>query len=239
LSSLPEAKVRGLGPKAFSFNVKGGRCETCKGAGRIKLEMNFLPDAYILCEDCGGLRYSPDMLNLRWKGKNIAEILQFSFLEAADFFSFDIKLKAMMGLMVETGLGYLSLGQSSPTLSGGEAQRVKLVSEMSKGILTRKNINQNAPNAGNLYILEEPSIGLHSTDCVKLMHLLHRLVDDGHTVLVIEHNLDLLANADYLVEIGPKGGDDGGKILFSGKPEAIVEVKGSPTAPYLEPILNN
>jgi excinuclease ABC subunit A len=179
------------------------------------------------------------MLNLRWKGKNIAEILQFSFLEAADFFSFDIKLKAMMGLMVETGLGYLSLGQSSPTLSGGEAQRVKLVSEMSKGILTRKNINQNALNAGNLYILEEPSIGLHSTDCVKLMHLLHRLVDDGHTVIVIEHNLDLLANADYLVEIGPKGGDDGGKILFSGKPEEIVEVKGSPTAPYLKPILNN
>ena len=239
LSSLPEAQVRGLGPKAFSFNVKGGRCETCKGAGRIKLEMNFLPDAYILCEDCGGLRYSPDMLNLRWKGKNIAEILQFSFLEAADFFSFDIKLKAMMGLMVETGLGYLSLGQSSPTLSGGEAQRVKLVSEMSKGILTRKNINQNALNVGNLYILEEPSIGLHSTDCVKLMHLLHRLVDDGHTVIVIEHNLDLLANADYLVEIGPKGGDDGGKILFSGKPEEIVKVKGSPTAPYLKPILNN
>ena len=145
----------------------------------------------------------------------------------------------MMGLMVETGLGYLSLGQSSPTLSGGEAQRVKLVSEMSKGILTRKNINQNALNVGNLYILEEPSIGLHSTDCVKLMYLLHRLVDDGHTVIVIEHNLDLLANADYLVEIGHKGGDDGGKILFSGKPEEIVEVKGSPTAPYLKPILNN
>ena len=239
LSSLPEAQVRGLGPKAFSFNVKGGRCETCKGAGRIKLEMNFLPDAYILCEDCRGLRYSPDMLDLRWKGKNIAEILQFSFVEAADFFSFDIKLKAMMGLMVETGLGYLSLGQSSPTLSGGEAQRVKLVSEMSKGILSRKNLNQNTLNAGNLYILEEPSIGLHSSDCVKLMHLLHRLVDDGHTVIVIEHNLDLLANADYLVEIGPKGGDDGGKILFSGKPEEIVKVQGSPTAPYLKPILNN
>lgn len=239
LSSLPEAQVRGLEPKAFSFNVKGGRCEKCKGAGRIKLEMNFLPDAYIICEDCKGLRYSPGMLDLRWKGKNIAEILQFSFVEAADFFSFDIKLKAMMDLMVETGLGYLSLGQSSPTLSGGEAQRVKLVSEMSKGILSRKNHYPNTLNKGNLYILEEPSIGLHSSDCAKLMDLLHRLVDDGHTVIVIEHNLDLLANSDYLVEIGPKGGDGGGEILFSGKPEDLLKVKGSPTAPYLQPILNN
>ena len=234
LSSLPEAQVRGLGPKAFSYNVKGGRCETCKGAGRIKLEMNFLPSTYILCENCRGLRYSPDMLDLRWKGKNIAEILQFSFVEAADFFAFDIKLKAMMDFMVETGLGYLSLGQSSPTLSGGEAQRVKLVSEISKGILSRKNLNKNTLRKGNLYILEEPSIGLHASDCLKLMRLFRRLVDDGNTVIVIEHNLDLLANSDYLVEIGPGGGEDGGKILFSGKPEDILKVKGSPTGPYLK-----
>ena len=238
LSSLPESHVRGFRPKDFSFNVKGGRCETCKGAGTIKLEMNFLPDAYIDCNDCKGSRYSPDILDLRWKGKNIAEILQFSFVEAADFFAFDIKLKEVMNMMVETGLGYLSLGQSSPTLSGGEAQRVKLVSEMSKGFFSKKKLDQNISNGGNLYILEEPSIGLHASDCVKLMHLLNRLVDEGNTIIIIEHSLDLLANCDYLVEIGPKGGEDGGKILFSGKPSEIVNTKGSPTASHLESVLN-
>ena len=146
-----------------------------------------------------------------------------------------------MGLMVETGLGYLKLGQSSPTLSGGEAQRVKLVSELSKGVATGKTVARYTASRqrGNLYLLEEPTIGLHSADCVKLLHLLHRLVDDGHTVVVIEHHLDILADADYLVELGPGGGNEGGRILFSGKPEDILKTEGSPTAPHLEKVLGN
>lgn len=221
-SSLPEAKMRGFSAGTFSFNTRGGRCESCQGAGRIKLEMNFLPDTYLVCDDCQGRRYGEELSEIRWNGKNIAEVLQMSFAEAAEFFNFHHELKSTLDLMVETGLDYLTLGQSSPTLSGGEAQRLKLVSELSKG---RKD--------GNLYILEEPTIGLHASDCERLIHLLHRLIEQGHTVIVIEHNLDVIQEADYLVEIGPEGGEQGGKIQYQGTVQGLRNSKNSATAPFL------
>ncbi len=232
-ASLPEAKMRGMNSGTFSFNTKGGRCEKCKGAGRIKLEMAFLPDTYINCDACNGLRYGPELDDIRWKGKNIGEVLNMSFEEAADFFDFHSHLKAMLNLMVETGLGYLNLGQSSPTLSGGEAQRLKLVSELAKGLQTYTERSRGI-RPRNLYILEEPTIGLHLRDCERLIELLHRLVDQGHTVIVIEHHLDLIAEADYVVEVGPGGGDKGGRILYQGKVSGLLKRKSSPTAPYLK-----
>jgi len=229
-AALPDAKMRGLSASAFSFNTAGGRCESCKGAGMRKLEMNFLPDASVVCEDCGGKRYRGDLLDIHWREKSIADVLAMSFEEAADFFAFDHRIQAVLSLMVETGLGYLQLGQPSPTLSGGEAQRLKLVSELAG--------STGGPAGGeNLYLLEEPTIGLHLKDCERLTGLLHRLVDDGHTVVVIEHQTDILAEADYLVEVGPGGGDHGGKLLFAGIPEDLKEVKTSPTAPCLKPLL--
>lgn len=235
MTTLPEAKARGLAAGYFSFNMKGGRCETCKGAGRVKLEMHFLPDAYLPCDDCKGMRYGEDALDLQWRGKSVGEMLDMSFREAAEFFAFDRKLGAVMNLMVETGLGYLKLGQSSPTLSGGEAQRVKLVAELAKGLYLELS---RGGSKGNLYLLEEPTIGLHPSDCEKLLRLLHRLVDEGHTVVVIEHHADVLAEADYLVEIGPGGGQDGGRLLYAGSPEKLVETGGTPTSPFLEDVLN-
>lgn len=235
-AALPEAKMRGMAPGTFSFNTRGGRCEKCKGAGRIKLEMAFLPDTYVDCDACHGTRYGPELEDIRWKDRNIGEVLDMSFEEAAEFFDFHSHLKAMLDLMVETGLGYLKLGQSSPTLSGGEAQRLKLVSELAKGLQTRTERSRGL-TPQNLYILEEPTIGLHLSDCQKLIGLLHRLVDQGHTVIVIEHHLDLLAEADYLVEIGPGGGDRGGRILYQGKVSGILQRKSSPTAPFLQRIL--
>ncbi|WP_309382428.1 excinuclease ABC subunit UvrA [Cerasicoccus frondis] len=235
-ATLPEAKMRGLTPGAFSFNTKGGRCETCKGAGRIKLEMAFLPNSYQPCDECGGLRYGKEMLDLRWNGKNIADVLDMTFEEAAAFFDFHSRLSDLMQLMVETGLGYLTLGQSSPTLSGGEAQRLKLVSELAAGLPSFKEKSRNILRR-NLYILEEPTIGLHLSDCQRLIELLHRLVDQRHTVIVIEHNLDLIAEADYAVEIGPQGGDGGGKILYQGAVKGLAEQAACPTAPYLKSLL--
>ena len=233
---LPEAKMRGHAPGTFSFNTKGGRCEECKGAGRIKLEMNFMPDTYVACDACGGQRYGAELLDLRWNGKNIADVLAMTFEEAAEFFSFHSRLHAMLTLMVETGLGYLTLGQSSPTLSGGEAQRLKLVSELTKGLPTFQDRKRGIVSQ-NLYVLEEPTIGLHLADCERLIELLHRLVDQGHTVVVIEHHLDLIADADYVVEIGPEGGEAGGKILFQGTVDALAKRKDSPTAPFLREVL--
>ncbi|WOO43065.1 excinuclease ABC subunit UvrA [Rubellicoccus peritrichatus] len=232
-ANLPEAKMRGFSPGTFSFNTKGGRCETCKGAGRIKLEMNFLPDTYTDCEDCGGSRYGSELTDIRWNGKNIADVLKMSFEEAAEFFDFHSRLKDMLGLMVETGLGYLTLGQSSPTLSGGEAQRLKLVSELAKGLPSFKEKSRGILRH-NLYLLEEPTIGLHLSDCRRLIELLHRLVDQGHTVVVIEHHLDVIAEADYLVEVGPEGGEAGGHILFQGEPIGILKNNASPSAPFLK-----
>jgi excinuclease ABC subunit A len=232
-ASLPEARARGYSAGTFSFNTKGGRCETCKGAGRLKLEMNFMPDTYVTCEDCNGRRYGVELDELRWNGKNIADALLMSFEEAAEFFSFHTGLKGLLEAMVETGLGYIALGQYSPTLSGGEAQRLKLVSELAKGMPTYKE-RQYDKGQGNLYILEEPTIGLHLSDVERLIELLHRLVDKGHTVVVIEHHLDVIADADYLVEIGPNGGDAGGELLYQGAVEGIKQTKASVTAPFLK-----
>ncbi|MDG1241355.1 MAG: excinuclease ABC subunit UvrA [Opitutae bacterium] len=232
-ASLPEARARGYSAGTFSFNTKGGRCETCKGAGRLKLEMNFMPDTYVTCEDCNGRRYGAELDELRWNGKNIADALLMSFEEAAGFFSFHTGLHGLLQAMVETGLGYIKLGQYSPTLSGGEAQRLKLVSELAKGMPTFKERQYNK-GQGNLYILEEPTIGLHLADVERLIELLHRLVDKGHTVVVIEHHLDVIADADYLVEIGPNGGEAGGKLLYQGAVQGIKKIKASVTAAFLK-----
>tara|TARA_R100000027_G_scaffold254_1_gene287 strand:- start:15689 stop:21214 length:5526 start_codon:yes stop_codon:yes gene_type:complete len=231
-AQLPEAKMRGIDSSGFSFNTKGGRCESCKGAGIRKLEMNFLPDASVICEECEGKRYRGDLLDIHWRGKSIADVLAMSFEEAADFFSFDRRIQENLSLMVETGLGYLRLGQPSPTLSGGEAQRLKLVSELAGSATGPKG-------SENLYLLEEPTIGLHLKDCERLTRLLHRLVDEGHTVIVVEHQPDILAEADYLLEIGPEGGHRGGELIFSGTPEELVQVPKSPTAACLRPLLRS
>ncbi len=231
-AKLPEANMRGYTAGTFSFNTKGGRCETCKGAGRVKLEMNFMPDTYVTCEDCNGRRYGSELDELRWNGKSIADVLAMSFEEAAAFFSFHTQLSSLMQLMVETGLGYITLGQYSPTLSGGEAQRMKLVSELAKGQPSFKERQYNK-GQGNLYILEEPTIGLHLADVERLIELLHRLVDKGHTVIAIEHHLEVIQDADYLIEIGPDGGDAGGQLLYQGDVTGIQKIKNSPTAQFL------
>lgn len=235
ISNLPEAKVLGLSSGDFSFNVQGGRCENCKGAGVIKVEMNFLPDSYIKCEQCLGKRYKDELIQLRWHGKNIAEILEMTFEEAEVFFHFDEVLCKTFSLMTQTGLGYLKLGQTSPTLSGGEAQRLKLASELAKGIELKSKRNSNLKK--NFYVLEEPTIGLHPQDCEKLTFLLHKLVDDGHTVVVIEHDVDLIAEADYVIEIGPKGGLSGGKILHEGTIKSLLKSKKSQTAAFLKKVI--
>ena len=228
--------MRGYTPSTFSFNTKTGRCETCKGVGRVKLKMNFLPDTYVKCEDCRGRRYGSQLEDIRWKGKSLADVLNMTFEAAAAFFAFHVRLQEMLGLMVETGLGYLTLGQSSPTLSGGEAQRLKLATEIAKSLQNHKE-RKRGQVPQHLFLLEEPTIGLHLSDCEKLILMLHRLVDLGHTVIVIEHNTDILAEADYLVEVGPKGGDLGGRILYQGSPEGILKLKNSPTARYLRNVL--
>ena len=231
-ASLPESKIRGYTASRFSFNTAGGRCETCAGAGRIKLEMAFMPDTYLPCDNCRGSRYSADLADIVWKGKTIGEVLQLTFEEAAQFFDFHSQLSQVCQLMVDCGLGYLTLGQSSPTLSGGEAQRLKLVTELSRGLASYKERSRGM-QPHNLYLLEEPTIGLHLSDCEKLIRVLHSLVDQGHTVIVIEHHLDLLAEADYIVELGPVGGPDGGELLYQGPLAGLLKVKRSPTAPYL------
>ena len=191
-----------------------------------------MPDTYVVCEDCNGLRYGEELRELHWKGKSIADVLQMTFNEAVEFFDFHSQLSEIMKLMVETGLGYLTLGQSSPTLSGGEAQRMKLVTELAKGLQNYKERSRGIRRQ-NLYILEEPTIGLHLSDCEKLIRLLHKLVDQGHTVIVIEHHLDLIAEADYVIEVGPEGGPKGGKILYQGTLDKLLACKRSITAPYL------
>ncbi len=231
-ASLPESKIRGYSASRFSFNIAGGRCETCGGAGRIKLEMAFMPDSYLPCDACGGSRYGPELNDITWKNRTIGQVLQLTFDEAVAFFDFHSQLKAVCQLMVDCGLGYLTLGQSSPTLSGGEAQRLKLVTELTKGLQTYTERSRGIA-IRNLYLLEEPTIGLHLSDCEKLIKVLHNLVDQGHTVVVIEHHLDLLAEADYIIELGPGGGPHGGEILYQGPLDGLLKVKKSPTAPYL------
>jgi len=231
-AALPEAKIRGYTAARFSFNTTGGRCPACEGAGRIKLEMAFMPNTYLPCDDCRGLRYGPDLADITWKSKSIGQVLQLTFEEAATFFDFHSQLSQVCQLMIDCGLGYLTLGQSSPTLSGGEAQRLKLVTELSSGLASYRERSR-GERPRNLYLLEEPTIGLHLSDCERLIRVLHSLVDQGHTVVVIEHHLDLLAEADYIIELGPVGGPDGGELLYQGELAGLLKIKRSPTAPYL------
>ena len=225
-SMTPEAKVRGYKPGRFSFNVRGGRCETCKGDGTIKIEMHFLPDVYVPCETCHGRRYNRETLEVRFKGKSIADVLGMSIEDALQFFAKIPKLRRRLQTLHDVGLDYVKLGQPATTLSGGEAQRVKLASELSK-IATGRT----------LYILDEPTTGLHFADIEKLLEVLQRLVDNGNTVLVIEHNLDVIKQADWIVDLGPEGGEAGGEVLATGTPEDIAAVEGSYTGQFLREVL--
>ena len=225
-ASTNEAKIRGYGPGRFSFNVKGGRCEACCGDGLVKIEMHFLADVYVPCEVCHGARYNRETLEVHYKGKNIAQVLDMTAEEAVDFFENLPKIRRKAQTLVEVGLGYVKLGQSSTTLSGGEAQRVKLATELAR-VSTGKTI----------YILDEPTTGLHAADVHKLIEVLQRLVEAGNTVLVIEHNLDVIKTADYLIDLGPEGGDGGGTLVASGTPEEVAQIPESYTGQYLKSYL--
>ena len=234
-AQVPEGRARGYTASRFSFNTEGGRCETCKGNGRIKLEMMFLPTTYVHCEDCHGMRYNSATLEVLYNGKNIGEVLHMNIDEATDFFESNPKIHRTLKLLRETGMGYLQLGQPSPTLSGGESQRIKLVSELTRGVGRSQTakLRQNRVPKSNLYLIEEPSIGLHIEDVAKLLEVLHRLVEDNATVVVIEHNLDIIAEADHVIEIGPEAGDSGGELVAACTPEQLLAVKESRTAPFL------
>lgn len=222
-----EAKIRGYKKGRFSFNVKGGRCEACRGDGIIKIEMHFLPDVYVPCEVCHGKRYNSETLEVHYKGKNIAEILEMTVEDAVEFFKHIPKIHRKLQTIVDVGLGYVTLGQPATTLSGGEAQRMKLASELHKN-----------SNGKSFYILDEPTTGLHTDDIARLLKVLERLSDAGNTVLVIEHNLDVIKSADYVIDLGPEGGDGGGMIIAKGTPEQIAKVKESYTGQYLKKVLN-
>jgi excinuclease ABC subunit A len=240
-AQLPESRIRGYNPSRFSFNADGGRCESCAGQGVIKLEMNFLPSSYIPCEACGGKRFNPQTLEVQYNGKSIGDVLELTIKEAAEFFRSQPRIHKALELLSQTGLGYLQLGQPSPTLSGGEAQRLKLVSELKAGVskgLTER-LRRNLTPKSTLYLLEEPTIGLHMADVQLLVEVLHRLVDDGNTVVVIEHNLDVIAEADYIVDIGPEAGDAGGCIVAVGPPDEVAHDKQSRTAPFIRKILDS
>jgi excinuclease ABC subunit A len=226
-ASLPDSKTRGWKPGRFSFNVKGGRCENCQGDGTIKIEMNFLPDVYITCDVCHGRRFNSDTLDARYKGKNIADVLDMTIEEAAQFFEHVPQIAHRMNTLLSVGLGYIKLGQSALTLSGGEAQRVKLAFELSKRGTGR-----------TMYFMDEPTTGLHFADVKQLMEVIQRLVDTGNTVVMIEHNLDVIKQADWVIDLGPEGGDKGGSIVAMGTPEAIVRCKASYTGKYLKPVLS-
>jgi excinuclease ABC subunit A len=227
-SSLPEAKMRGYKPGRFSFNVKGGRCEACEGDGVMKIEMHFLPDVYVKCEECNGARYNRETLEVKYKNKSIADVLEMNIEEAAQFFENVPLIFEKLNALLEVGLGYMKVGQSATTLSGGEAQRVKLAKELSRRSTGR-----------TLYILDEPTTGLHTHDIKRLLKVLHKLVDSGNTVLVIEHNLDVIKTADYVIDIGPHGGDKGGNLVATGAPEDIAECEESLTGKYLKKYLQN
>jgi len=238
-AQLPESRIRGYNPSRFSFNTEGGRCEVCAGQGVIKLEMNFLPPSYISCEACNGKRFNAQTLEVQFNGKSIGDLLELTIEEAAEFFRSQPRIHKPLELIVQTGLGYLQLGQPSPTLSGGEAQRIKLVSELKSGVSKRltDRIRRNLNPKSTLYLLEEPTIGLHMADVELLVEVLHRLVDDGNTVILIEHNLDVIAEADYIVDIGPEAGAGGGQVVAAGPPETIARHKQSRTGPFLRKVL--
>lgn len=225
-ASTPDSKVRGYSPGRFSFNVPGGRCEACRGEGQIKIEMHFLPDIYVPCEECHGTRYNRETLLVKYRGKNISDILNMTVDEALKFFENIPNIKRKLQTLYDVGLGYIHLGQPATTLSGGEAQRVKLASEL-----------QRVQTGKTFYILDEPTTGLHFEDVRQLLNVLNRLVDSGNTVLVIEHNLDVIKCADHIVDLGPEGGDGGGKIIATGTPEEVAKIKGSYTGEFLRKIL--
>ena len=221
-AGLPEAKARGYSAGRFSFNVAGGRCEACQGDGVTKIEMHFLPDVYVACDVCKGKRFNRETLEVKYKGKSIADVLDMTVDEAHTFFEAIPSIKNRLELLQKVGLGYIHLGQSATTLSGGEAQRIKLSKELSKKATGK-----------TLYILDEPTTGLHFDDINKLLKVLQALVEQGNTVVVIEHNLDVIKVADYIVDMGPEGGDGGGKIVVQGTPEEVAKSKKSYTAKYL------
>ena len=226
-AGLPESKARGYKPGRFSFNVKGGRCEACQGDGVIKIEMHFLPDVYVTCETCKGKRYNRETLEVLFKGKSIADVLDMTVEDAEAFFAAVPAIREKMTTLMRVGLGYVKVGQQATTLSGGEAQRVKLSKELSRRSTGR-----------TLYILDEPTTGLHFEDTKKLLEVLHELVEQGNTVVVIEHNLDVIKTADHVIDIGPEGGDGGGTIVATGTPEQIAAGAGEPhrTLPRVDPL---
>jgi excinuclease ABC subunit A len=222
-ASVPEAKIRGYNAGRFSFNVKNGRCDVCEGGGMRVIEMNFLPDVYVHCEKCNGKRYNRETLEIRYKGKSIADVLEMTVEEACEFFQAVPYIHRKIKVLEEVGLGYITLGQSAVTLSGGEAQRVKLSTELGK-----------RDTGKTFYILDEPTTGLHFEDIRHLLDVLNKLVDRGNTVLVIEHNMDVIKVADHIIDIGPEGGDGGGRVLFEGTPEDLVKVEESHTGRFLK-----
>ena len=225
-TTTKEAKMYGFGKDRFSFNVKGGRCEACRGDGVKKIEMHFLPDVYIPCEVCHGTRYNSETRLIKYKGKNIAEVLDMRVSEALEFFENVPKIKNKLQVLNDVGLGYIKLGQSAPTLSGGEAGRVKLAKEL-----------QRKATGKTLFIMDEPTTGLHSADIKRLLAIIQKIVDNNDTVIVIEHNLDMIKVADYIIDIGPNGGDDGGRIVATGTPEQIAKNKDSYTGMFLSKML--
>jgi excinuclease ABC subunit A len=224
---LPESRERGYKPGRFSFNVKGGRCEACEGEGMKRIEMNFLPDVYVLCDVCRAARYNRETLSVKYKGKSIAELLDTTVEEALPLLENIPQIKPKLQTLLDVGLGYIKLGQSATTLSGGEAQRIKLAKELSKRATGR-----------TIYILDEPTTGLHFADVHKLLDVLQRLVSVGNTVIVIEHNLDVIKSADYIIDLGPEGGAHGGRVVASGTPEEVAAVRRSHTGHVLKPLLN-
>ena len=227
-AQVPEARIRGFQPGRFSFNVRGGRCENCAGDGQIKIEMHFLPDVYVTCEVCKGTRYNRETLEVKYKGRSISDVLAMSVDEALEFFENIPVIKRHMQTLSDVGLGYIKLGQPAPTLSGGEAQRIKLASELHK-----------RATGNTLYVLDEPTTGLHFEDIRKLLDVLQRLVDQGNTVLVIEHNLDVIKTADWVIDLGPEGGHAGGDVVSTGPPEAIVADASSHTGRFLAEVLGS
>jgi excinuclease ABC subunit A len=225
---MPDAKARGFRPGRFSFNVKGGRCETCQGDGVIAIEMHFLPDVYVMCEQCKGRRYNRETLEILYRGKNIAEMLELTVDQALPLLENFPPIASKLRTLQDVGLGYIELGQSATTLSGGEAQRVKLSKELSRRSTGR-----------TLYILDEPTTGLHFEDTRKLLDVLNKLVDQGNTVVVIEHNLDVIRCADYLIDLGPEGGAGGGKVIAAGTPEQVAATAKSATGQFLKPLLSS
>jgi excinuclease ABC subunit A len=225
-ATTPESKVRGYLPGRFSFNVPGGRCEACSGDGTIKIEMHFLPDIYVPCELCKGARYNRDTLEVTYKGRNISEVLNMPIADAVGFFANQPRIARHLQTLLDVGLGYVRLGQPAPTLSGGEAQRVKLASELAK-----------RSTGHTMYLLDEPTTGLHFEDVRRLLTVLARLVEQGNTVVVIEHNLDVIKTADWIIDLGPDGGDQGGEIVVEGSPESVAKCKASHTGRFLAPLL--